>query len=150
MSEPSVLHTLCRKRGEIAGEIKQMQRALRDKKAVLASVDQTIRQFVPGFNTRAIKAIRPRRPNSRFGPGEIARIVRDYLRVHCEPTGAAAIADATLAAKELPPEMQKTVTMLVVTSLRAMAKRGAVTKSGVGRDTAWSLAVESDDCCTTS
>jgi hypothetical protein len=140
MSEPQVLSALCRKRGEIAGEIKQLQRTIRDKKAVLASVDQTIRQFVPGFNTRTIKAIRPRRGNSHFGPGEIARIVRDYLREHHGPVAAEAIADATLTAKGLPPEMRKAVTGLVTASLRAMAKRGAVTKSGAGKDTLWMVA----------
>jgi hypothetical protein len=140
MRKPQILPpALLRKRAEIAGEIKQMERAVRARKAALASIDETIRVFAPGFNTRAIKPIRPRRKSRFFAPGEVSRLIRDYMRVNPGPVTVAAIAGAALTAKGLPPDMLKPVSGVVLAALKAMAKTGGVAQTGAGKDATWTV-----------
>jgi hypothetical protein len=140
MKQPHVLPALLRKRGEIAGEIKQMERTVKVRKATLASIDETIRAFVPDFKTRNIKPIRPRKRGRFFSPGEASRFIRDYMREHPGPVTVAAIAGAALTAKGLPPEMLKPVSGVVLAALKAMAKTGSVVRNG---DATWTISFDS-------
>jgi hypothetical protein len=130
---------LIRKRAEIAGEVKQIERSLKAQKAMLATLDKTIRMFAPEFNTRGIKPVRPKRHNPLFAPGEVARFIRDYMREHPEPVTAHAIAAAAMTAKGLPGEMLKPVSALFLAALRAMVRTGGVRREGIGRAVSWRM-----------
>src|SRR5580698_8975319 len=99
MSDPLVIGALKRKRGELSGEMQDLERRMKACRAALAHVDETIRLFAPDFNVKGIKPIRRVRRARYFDSGELARYVQDYMRTHPENVAGADITLAVMASK---------------------------------------------------
>jgi hypothetical protein len=142
MSEPHVIAALKRKRGELSGDMRDLERRMKACRAALAHVDETIRIFSPGFDVKAIKPRKRVHRSRYFDRGELSRIINDYLRTHSGPIAARAITATAMEAKGMEidnPDLRDGIQKLVVNILRAMAKRGALNRSGVGQSTLWHL-----------
>jgi hypothetical protein len=147
MSDPLVIGALKRKRGELSGEMQDLERRMKACRAALAHVDETIRLFAPDFNVKGIKPIRRVRRARYFDSGELARYVQDYMRTHPENVAGADITLAVMASKGMEtgnPSLRGGIHGLVLNVLRAMAKRRLVTRTGVSQDARWHLERESD------
>jgi hypothetical protein len=70
---------------------------------------------------------------------ELSRLCLDTIRkADGKPITAGAISAAAVAEKGLPVD-PSTVTEMVLTVLRRLAKRGTVTKHGTSRNAQWAL-----------
>jgi hypothetical protein len=140
MNEPHVVSSLRRKRAEIGGSIRDLERRIKQQRAALAHVDATIRLFSPGSDPGAIPPRRAYRRSRYFARGELSRLCLDTLRkADGQPVSAGEIATAAVAAKGLPVEVG-TMTEAVLTVLRRLAKRGTVVRQGTSRNARWVLA----------
>jgi hypothetical protein len=145
MTEPHVVSALIRKRAELAGQIRDLERKIERQRVSLANLDATIRLFDPEKNP---DAIRPKRRNRRtlyFARNEFSRLTLDALRLAPAPISAADITGSILRVKNMPPDdegLKVIVNERVLTILRKLHKRGAVTKAGVTRNAVWAAVPE--------
>ncbi|MGD0191785.1 MAG: hypothetical protein ABSD74_13685 [Rhizomicrobium sp.] len=147
MSDSHVLSGLKAKRVQLAGEIKQVERHLKDKRATLAHLDETLRLFDPELNPRKLSPVRLYKRNGYFKAGEVTRLVQAFLRDCPKPVSSGLIAAEVMRVKGLPSDADSVRAMtaaMVRAVLGRMAKRGAVTKSGAGPSTVWGLEQESE------
>jgi chromosome segregation and condensation protein ScpB len=142
MADSHVISALRTKRAELSGEIKELERRVKDRRAKLAHVDETIRLFDPDIDPGEIAPKRTYNRRGYFEAGELARFVQEYMRDAAGPVACSQITQAALTAKGLPTErshVRDTIGSLVLSVLRSMAKRGAVAKVGEGSGTRWAL-----------
>jgi hypothetical protein len=140
MSEPHIVSTLRRKRAEIGGYIRDLEREIKRQRAALAHIDATMRLFSPGSEPEAIKPSKTYRRTRYFAHGELARLCLDALRkAEGKPITAGEIAAAVVTEKGLPID-GAAVTEMVLAVLRRLAKRGTVAKHGTSRNASWVLA----------
>jgi len=140
MSEPHVVSTLRRKRAEIGGYIRDMERQIKRQRVALAHIDATIRLFSPGADPDAIPPKRTYRRSRYFAKGELSRVCLDTLRnADGKPITAGVVATAAIAEKGLPVDAGA-INEMVLTVLRRFSKRGTVIKHGTSRNAQWALA----------
>jgi hypothetical protein len=142
MADTHVISGLKNKRAEVAGEIKDLERRLKYKRAGLAALDETLRLFDPDLDPNRIPARRAYKRAGYFKGGEVTRFVQAQLRDSAGPLAVSQITAALMAAKGLTadvPNLKASVGRMVGTVLRKMAKRGAVVKVGEGAGTRWAL-----------
>jgi hypothetical protein len=147
MTEKHVVSALRLKRAEISGHIHDPEKRIARQRASLANLDATIKLFSPGTNPDAIPPKRGYRRTRYFAHNELSRLTQDALRTASKPLTAAEIAAAVMQAKEMSPgdaAFKEIVAERVLTVLRRLAKRGAVTKSGTSRNAQWALALSLD------
>jgi hypothetical protein len=79
MSEPHFVSTLCRKRAEIGGYIRDLELQIAHQRAALAHIDATTRLFSPGADPEAIPPKRTYRRTRYFARGELSRLCLNVL-----------------------------------------------------------------------
>ena len=132
------------KRAEIAGQIVQADKQVRQLRADLAHVEATIRILRPG--TELPKVV-PRRVEFRpryFKRGQLTRLIRDHMRDHAgEAVAVADIMPAAVGERALNSAEYRRVEIVVYEALKKLAKRGTVQQAGTGPKIArWRLAGE--------
>jgi hypothetical protein len=139
MSEPHIVTTLRRKRAEIGGYIRDLERQIKRQRAALAHVDATIRLFAPGVNPDTIPPKRTYRRSRYFAKGELSRLCLDALRkAEGAPITAGEIARMAMSDKDLPAD-EGAVTHMVLTALRRFCKRGTAVREGTSRNARWAI-----------
>ena len=138
------LKELFDKRAEIAGQIIQAEKQVRQLRADLAHVEATIRILRPGTE---LPKIVPRRVEFRpryFKRGQLTRLIRDYLRDHAgESVAVADIMPVAIGDRTLNSAEHRKVEVVVYQALTKLAKRGTVRQTGQGAKIArWRLAGE--------
>jgi hypothetical protein len=83
MKNDHVLNGLIAKRAELAGQIEQMQRDMRELVATIGHIDATIRAFDPNADIEDIKPKLP--PRFQAFKGEVSRLVLNALRKSTKP-----------------------------------------------------------------
>lgn len=143
MEHEHVIHALKRKRAEVGGEIKDLEKTLKAKRATLASIDATLHLFSPTLDPRTIMPKRLYRRTFYFGRNELHKLTLDALRIADRPLSTLAVGAAILAAKGLNADdraLQRDMATRAGSLLRGFLKRGVVTKTGAGQVANWSLA----------
>ena len=141
--QPSVLHDLTTKRGQIAGQIERCDLEIRRLRAELAHIDAAILVFNPAVDIRAIRP-KPVPPPEAAARGEVTRIVFDTLR---EVEGAVTPRDMALlllrergANPNDHPELTDLLTKRIAACLRANRKRGLVrARPTIGNHQGWEV-----------
>jgi hypothetical protein len=153
MSTSPVIYALRNKRSELSGEIKELERRLKDRRTTLAHLDETIRMFDPDMDPAKIPTKRPYVRGGYFKAGEVSRRVQEYLRGCPKPVPASLIAAEIMRAKGLPmdtPALRRSVKNMVGVVLRSFAKRGVVTKLGGSKDATWAVSQRGTEWASTS
>jgi hypothetical protein len=132
------------KRAELAGQIIQAEKQVRQLRVDLAHVEATIRILRPG--TELPKVV-PRRVEFRpryFKRGQLTRLILDFMRDHAD--GSVTVADimpTVVSDRTLNSAEYRRVEIVTYEALRRLAKRGTVQQSGQGAKAArWRLAGE--------
>ena len=137
MTETHVVSALRAKRAELGGEVRKIEKTLHRLKVMLQSIDNTIRVFSPDLDPATIEPKRPRHRSGLFKQGELPRLCADQLRAADGPLSAVDMMEAITAAKGIEP--QSVITESVLTIMRAMLKRGEVTRYGEAPHVRWLL-----------
>ncbi|MGH6875854.1 MAG: hypothetical protein ACREHV_00595 [Rhizomicrobium sp.] len=143
MAESTVIYALRRKRGELMGEIKDLEALAKARRAKLAHIDETIRLFDPTIDPKAITPRRRYHRSGYFKAGELSRLVLEFLRDRPEPATAREIVTAVMRARGHDVEaksLREAITDMTLNLLRGMARRGAVVRTYDGRNTFWAPA----------
>lgn len=141
MTETHVVSALRAKRAELGGEVRKLEKTLHRLKVMLHSIDNTIRVFQPDLDPATIEPKRPRNRSGLFKQGELKRRCVDHLRVADGPISAMDMAEAITAAKGIATS--SVITESVLTVMRAMLKRGEVTRYGEAPHVRWLLTADS-------
>jgi hypothetical protein len=137
MSGTHVMSELRSKRAEVAELVHDTEKKLAHLRASLANLDAAMNILTPDHPDH----IAPRRRKTRyFAANELPRLTMDALRKATGPLSAGEIAAHAIAAKGLPDAAQEAVRDHVLTILRAMSVRGAVTRTGSTRSARWAVA----------
>jgi len=145
MTEPHVVSALVRKRAELSGQIRDLERRIERQRISLANLDATIRLFSPEANPDAIRPKRQNRRTMYFARNEFSRLTLDALRLAPAPISSADIAGSILRAKNMQSDdeaMNVLINERVLCILRKLHKRGAVVKTGVTRNAQWTAVPE--------
>jgi hypothetical protein len=141
MSASPVVNSLRRKRAEISGMVRDLERRAVALRRDLAHIDAALKIFAPGIDADAIKALRPRRPKNRlFGYKELSIRVMNALRE--APEGgvtAETVAARIVADKGLEPLAEPTIGRMVAAMLPVMRRRGIAVKTGEREAARWAL-----------
>ena len=145
MTEPHIVSALIRKRAELSGEIRDLERRIARQRIGLANLDATIRLFSPEANPDAIPPKRRNRRTMYFARNEFSRLTLDALRLAPIPVSSADIAASILRAKNMASDdeaMKVVLNERILSILRKLHKRGAVVKTGVTRNAQWTAVPE--------
>lgn len=135
------LAALRERRAEMAGEITEAERRLRNLKAAIVHVDATLRLFDPDADPSTIASKRPYRRTKLFGQGKLNRLILDALRDADRPMATLEVVDSIVATLGYGPDAAKGMKGRVRANLLYLWKtRGLVTKEGERETARWSLA----------
>lgn len=127
------LSELFDKRAELAGQIIQLEKQVRQLRADLAHVEAAIRIIRPGTE---LPKIVPKRVEFRpryFKRGALTRLILDYLRDHPgKPVAIADIMPDAVGERTLNSAEYKTVEVCVYQAMHKLAVRGTVQQDGNG------------------
>src|SRR6266446_6041692 len=135
------LTELFSKRAEIAGQIVQTEKQVRQLREDLAHVEATIRILRPGIE---LPKIVPKRVEFRpryFKRGALARLILDFMREHGGETIAVAdIMPLAVGDRTLNPAEHQRIAVGVYEALRRMERKRLVSRAGDGwRAARWRL-----------
>jgi hypothetical protein len=130
------------KRAELAGQIIQAEKRVRELRADLAHIEAAIRVLRPGIE---LEKVVPRHVEYRpryFKRGELTRLIRNHIRQHAgEAVAVADIMPTAIGDRNLNAAEYRRVEIVVYEALKKLAKRGTVEQAGVGAKRArWRLA----------
>jgi hypothetical protein len=123
MSTSAVINSPRRKRAEVSGMIRDLERRAHAMRRDLAHIDATLKMFDANAEPRTIKPLRPYRPRNRlFAPKELSVRVMTALR-EAENGGAMlkGIAEQIMADKGLDAA-GRTIRGVVAIALKALPK----------------------------
>ena len=127
------LTELHEKRAELAGEIIQAEKRVRELRADLAHVEATIRILRPGIE---LGKVVPRRVEFRpryFKRGTLAKLILDYMRQHAgETVTVADILPTAIGDRSLNLAEHKRVAVGIYEALRRAERRRLVNRNGEG------------------
>ena len=112
MAEPHVVAALRDKRAELSGGIADLEKRIGQHRADLLHVDAVLRLFAPDLEPAAIRPKAVRRPNSRFKPGELARLVLEVLRTAPAPLSIREITAQIMERRGLDAQDNRTAELL--------------------------------------
>lgn len=142
MPESAVMQALRGKRGELLGEIQDLERQAKERRSKLAHIDEAIRLFDPTIDPSKIGTRKRYQRRGYFKPGDLSRLVADYLRQHSDGATAREITVQAMKARGHDtgsPAIVSAIRDMVATVLRTMAKRGHAGRAIVGKETRWAL-----------
>lgn len=130
------------KRAELAGDIVQAEKRVRDLRADLAHIEAAIRILRP--NTVLEKVV-PRHVEYRpryFKRGQLTRLILNYMREHAgEVVVVADILPLAVGNRALSADERKKLGVTIYQALMKQAERGIVVRAGEGaRQSQWKLA----------
>jgi hypothetical protein len=115
------------KRAEIAGQIVQGEKQVRQLRADLAHVEAMIRILRPGTELPKIVPKRVKFRPRYFKRGQLTRLTRDHLRDHAgEAVAVADIMPAAVGDRNLHSAEYRRVEIVVYEAPKKLAKRGTV------------------------
>jgi len=142
MAESHVVSGLVAKRGEVAGEVMDLEATLKSKRHLLASIDATIKAFAPELKPHTIAPKRAYKRTGYYAPGELPRFVSECLRTADGPITVLQIAtrftqDHGKSFDNAPvfDRVKKRVSEII----RQMRVLGKVHRYGTTRDSSWAL-----------
>jgi hypothetical protein len=129
MSASPAINALRRKRAELSGEIRELDKRAHALRRDMAHIDATLKLFAPGMEPQLIKPVRPYRPRNRlFEPKELSIRVMTALReADANAATLDAIAERIMAEKGLDEPAGRMIRGVVAIALKALRKRGVVT-----------------------
>jgi hypothetical protein len=139
MSDSHIVSALLAKRAEIAGHVHDLEKKVKNYRARLAHIDETIRIFSPNTDPHAIPAKRAYRRAGYFSRGEFARLCVDALRRADSPLTTAEIVASVVKAKGLHPSLAADLTEKTLAYLRTRLKTNSIIKTGVTQGARWLL-----------
>jgi hypothetical protein len=122
MEHEHVLSALTRKRAELAGEIRAIEKRYTRVTRDLEHLDNTLRLFDPDAKPETIKPRTKRQQPSRFGPGEMTRAVITVLRESEAPLTIREIAERLGEAMGLDMSTTKAASQVVANVRAALAR----------------------------
>ena len=128
MSTSPAINALRRKRAELSGEIRELDKRTHARRRDMAHIDATLKLFAPDTEPRLIKPVRPYRPRNRlFEPKELSIRVMTALReAYGNAAAVDAIAERIMADKGLKEPAGKMIRGVVAMALRGLRKRAIV------------------------
>jgi hypothetical protein len=131
------LSELFNKRAEIAGQIVQTEKQVRQLRADLVHVEATIRILRPGTELPKIVPTRVEFRPRYFKRGQLTRLILDFMRPHAGETVAVAdIMPTVVGDRSLNSVEYRRVEVVTYEALRRLAKRGNAQQTGQGAKTA--------------
>ncbi len=127
------------KRGTLASEIVLAERKLKHLRESLVHVDATLQLLDPSNCPGDIPNKRPRKRITLFRQGELARTIRDALRVAGKPIPAADIVTYLITAGGLGKDARTALQQRVRGNLAYLERKGEVVKKGEQREALWRL-----------
>jgi hypothetical protein len=145
MTDPHVISALREKRARVSAIVTRLERQLDQQRADLSHIDGVLRLFAPDADP---ELIRPKRTYTRrtryFAKGELARLCREAFRdAESDTLATDDIAGRVIGAKRLDAAdsiLRSAIRDQILTTLRALRKRGTVEQMGLGRGVRWKLA----------
>ncbi|HEX3860360.1 MAG TPA: hypothetical protein VHY35_01555 [Stellaceae bacterium] len=130
------------KRSELAGEIIQTEKRVKQLRDDLAHVEATIRILRPGID---LPKLVPKRVEYRpryFKRGALALTIRNYMREHGEePVAVVDMMPLAIGERTINPAEYQKIAIGVYDALRRMERKGSVQRVGQGWKVArWTLA----------
>ena len=130
------------KRAELAGQIVQAEKQVRQLRADLAHVEAAIRILRPGAE---LPKVVPRHVEFRpryFKRGQLTRLILDFMREHAgQAVAVADIMPTAVGERTLNSAEYRRVEIVTYEALHKLAKRGTVQQTGQGAKAArWRLA----------
>lgn len=119
------------KRSELIGQIRHLEKRIRDIRGNLAHVEGTLAVMDPKGCPTDRHGKRVTGQQGFYGHGEIPRMCRDLLRTSRRPMTIRALSKAIMAEKAIAPDeaVERMVYIRVAQYLRNAHKRGAVARS---------------------
>jgi hypothetical protein len=130
------------KRAELAGQIIQAEKLARQLRNDLAHVEAAIRILRPGIELGKVVPKRVEYRPRYFKRGDLARLIRDYMREHAgQPVAAADILPLAIGDRILNPAEHNRVAVGIYEALRRLERKGVVVRDGEGwKAASWRLA----------
>jgi hypothetical protein len=141
------INELYDKRAEIAGQIVQAEKKVRDLRADLAHVEAAIRILRPGT---VLEKVVPRHVEYRpryFKRGQLMRLIVNHMREHAgEIVVIADIVPIAVGNRALSAHERDRLGVTIYQALGRLADRGIVTRAGSGaRQSRWTMAKEASE-----
>lgn len=128
------------KRAEIAGQIIQLEKQARQLRANLAHVEATIRILRPGIELGKIVPKRVEYRPRYFKRGELANLLRGYMRGHPSDVAIADIMPLALGDRNPNPEEYQRIAVGLYEALNRLRRKGTVERIGQGwKGSRWRL-----------
>jgi hypothetical protein len=148
MAQSPVISALIAKRGEVAGQIIDLNQRIAEARANLAHIDATLRIFDPKALPSEIRATRVSRHKGWFETGEMTRRILESLRRSPTPVAAEEMVRAAMTDKGLDPEDKRLRQQMIQTflgTLHRLNRGGKVRKVGNGLGSRWALPLADKD-----
>jgi hypothetical protein len=130
--------TLSQLHAELAGKLMDNKRAAIKIRTAMMQVEAVLQMLRPDFDVRTISAKRRNKSNPWFKRGTLYRSALDVLRRATAPMTAREIAEALIAAKDVPAT-RKQYLDLQAAVLAALRKRSGTAVHGEGAPARWTL-----------
>jgi hypothetical protein len=135
------ISALTNKRATLAGEIVQLERQIRSRKASLQHVDACLRLLDPTLTVEEIPNKRIVEHVTLFRQGELSRLVMDTLReADGEPQRTLEIVAAIMRKNGIDSDARNVLRVRVRSNLGYLERRGKVAKMGDRAQAKWALA----------
>ena len=134
MAETHVISALVKKRSELLGELQYYEQIIKEYKANLATIDNTILIFDEDYDLLSVKPIKKQR-NKYFENGEAKTMVLDLLRKKKIPLKTDEIGSALASIKNVDisvERVRKNFNKSIVSNLSILEKQDLVER--VGKD----------------
>ena len=127
------------KRASLASDIVQTERKLRHLRESLVHVDAALHLLDPSVSPDDIPTKRPRKRVKLFRQGELARTIRDAIRIAGKPIPAQAIVSHIIKANGLTEDARAALAPRVRGNLAYLERKGDVRKLGELLEATWGL-----------
>jgi hypothetical protein len=135
------ISALTNKRATLAGEIIQLERQIRSRKASLQHVDACLRLLDPTLTVEEIPNKRIVEHVTLFRQGELSRLVMDTLReADGQPQRTLEIVAAIMRKNGIDSDARNVLRVRVRSNLGYLERRGKVAKMGDRAQAKWALA----------
>jgi hypothetical protein len=134
------ISALTNKRATLAGEIVQLERQIRSRKASLQHVDACLRLLDPTLTVEEIPNRRIVKHVNLFRQGELSRLVMDTLRdADGRPLRTLEIVAAIMEKQGIASEAHNALRVRVRSNLGYLERRGRAAKIGDRQSAKWCL-----------
>lgn len=133
------LSALREKRAGLDGEIKALQRRIKQATAEMAHVDASLRLLAPSSDPATLRPKKFYKRLKLFRQGELGRLITGVLRHARRPMGTHEIITAVLDGGGWGEDARRPLGVRVRTNLSYLDATGRIEKTGRGRRAHWAL-----------